>query len=108
MKPGVCFHLLPARKWRHLEPSEKPEMCRVPLDTLCLQIHLLQLGRPDKFLKSALTPPSASAVEESAWPPPSGTNKTSRIRWKAGREVCSSDDSFRHRALVATPCGRVD
>lgn len=65
VKPGVCYHLLNARKWRRIEDFEKPEMLRVPLDSLCLRISLLNLGHPARFLAKALTPPTEAAVRSS-------------------------------------------
>eukprot|EP00443_Scrippsiella_acuminata_P000518 CAMPEP_0115331174 /NCGR_PEP_ID=MMETSP0270-20121206/86174_1 /TAXON_ID=71861 /ORGANISM="Scrippsiella trochoidea, Strain CCMP3099" /LENGTH=793 /DNA_ID=CAMNT_0002751947 /DNA_START=106 /DNA_END=2484 /DNA_ORIENTATION=+ len=65
VKAGVCYHLLNVRKWRRLEEFEKPEMLRVPLDSLCLRISLLNLGHPARFLAKALTPPTEAAVRSS-------------------------------------------
>lgn len=65
VKAGVCYHLVNVRKWRRLEDFEKPEMLRVPLDSLCLRISLLGLGHPAKFLAKALTPPTEAAVRSS-------------------------------------------
>eukprot|EP00434_Breviolum_minutum_P037540 symbB.v1.2.033290.t1/scaffold4112.1/size45921/2 len=39
VKPGVCYHLVNVRRWRRMEDFEKPEMLRVPLDSLCLRVH---------------------------------------------------------------------
>lgn len=65
VKSGVCYHLMNVRKWKRLEDFEKPEMLRVPLDSLCLRISLLKLGHPAKFLAKSLTPPTDAAVRSS-------------------------------------------
>merc|ERR1740121_2552246 len=65
VKAGICYHLLNVRKWRRLEDFEKPEMLRVPLDSLCLRISLLNLGHPARFLAKAITPPTEAAVRSS-------------------------------------------
>ncbi|CAE7770306.1 unnamed protein product [Symbiodinium sp. CCMP2592] len=62
VKPGVCYHMLNVRKWRRLEDFERPEMLRVPLDSLCLRVSLMGLGHPAKFLAKAITPPTDAAV----------------------------------------------
>lgn len=40
-----------------------PEMVRVPLEELALQIHLLNLGPAGDFLATVLQPPPEAAVE---------------------------------------------
>lgn len=62
VKPGVCYHLVNVRKWRRMDDFEKPEMLRVPLDSLCLRVSLMGLGHPAKVLSKAITPPSDAAV----------------------------------------------
>eukprot|EP00927_Polykrikos_kofoidii_P076815 TRINITY_DN73840_c0_g1_i1.p1 TRINITY_DN73840_c0_g1~~TRINITY_DN73840_c0_g1_i1.p1 ORF type:complete len:1800 (+),score=403.34 TRINITY_DN73840_c0_g1_i1:624-5402(+) len=62
VKAGVCYHLLNVRKWCRLDNFEKPEMLRVPLDSLCLRVSLMGMGHPAKVLARAITPPSDSAV----------------------------------------------
>jgi ATP-dependent RNA helicase DHX29 len=41
---------------------QAPEMVRVPLEELALQIHLLGLGRAAAFLETVLQPPPQAAV----------------------------------------------
>ena len=43
--------------------TQAPEMVRVPLEELVLQIHLLGLGRAAAFLATVLQPPPAAAVD---------------------------------------------
>lgn len=62
VKPGVCYHLVNVRRWRRMEDFEKPEMLRVPLDSLCLRVSLMGLGHPAKILAKAITPPTDAAV----------------------------------------------
>lgn len=45
-----------------MDPQTTPEIKRVPLEELILQIELLQLGDPKHFLSRALTPPKTNAV----------------------------------------------
>jgi ATP-dependent RNA helicase DHX29 len=40
-----------------------PEIMRVPLEELVLQIHLLELGRAAEFLPELLQPPPQKAVD---------------------------------------------
>eukprot|EP00929_Paragymnodinium_shiwhaense_P090472 TRINITY_DN50669_c0_g1_i1.p1 TRINITY_DN50669_c0_g1~~TRINITY_DN50669_c0_g1_i1.p1 ORF type:complete len:1724 (+),score=429.05 TRINITY_DN50669_c0_g1_i1:83-5173(+) len=65
VKPGVCYHLLNVRKWRRIDDFEKPEMLRVPLDSLCLRVSLMGMGHPAKVLAKAITPPTEAAVVSS-------------------------------------------
>lgn len=44
VRAGVCWHLVTSSRMEKLEPFQIPEMRRVPLDELCLQIRLLKLG----------------------------------------------------------------
>eukprot|EP00928_Gymnodinium_smaydae_P039467 TRINITY_DN26960_c0_g1_i1.p1 TRINITY_DN26960_c0_g1~~TRINITY_DN26960_c0_g1_i1.p1 ORF type:complete len:1213 (-),score=240.06 TRINITY_DN26960_c0_g1_i1:341-3829(-) len=62
VKAGVCYHLVNVRKWRRMDDFEKPEMLRVPLDSLCLRVSLMNMGHPAKVLAKAITPPSDAAV----------------------------------------------
>ena len=44
-------------------PVQAPEMVRVPLEELVLQIHLLGLGPAGQFLERVLEPPPKASVE---------------------------------------------
>jgi HrpA-like RNA helicase len=44
VRAGLCWHLVTSQRMEKLEPFQLPEMRRVPLDELCLQIRLLKLG----------------------------------------------------------------
>lgn len=58
VQPGFCWSLVAKDRYIHLQDFQDPEMLRVPLDSLVLQIRVLQLGDPRVFLKLALDPPS--------------------------------------------------
>ena len=63
VREGYCFHLYSSRKERALADFATPEISRVPLDALCLQIKILKLGDVRAFLKRAIEPPNEAAVD---------------------------------------------
>ncbi|KAL9309993.1 DExH-box ATP-dependent RNA helicase DExH7 [Arabidopsis thaliana] len=63
VKPGICFSLYTRYRFEKLmRPYQVPEMLRMPLVELCLQIKLLGLGHIKPFLSKALEPPSEGAM----------------------------------------------
>lgn len=62
VQEGYCFHLYSSQKENTLSPFVVPEIKRVPLDALCLQIKILKLGDVREFLRNALEPPPEAAV----------------------------------------------
>ncbi|CAI9103779.1 OLC1v1002330C1 [Oldenlandia corymbosa var. corymbosa] len=63
VKPGMCFSLYTKHRYEKLmRPYQIPEMLRMPLVELCLQIKLLSLGRIKPFLLKALEPPSEETI----------------------------------------------
>ncbi|KAJ9552389.1 hypothetical protein OSB04_016434 [Centaurea solstitialis] len=63
VKPGICFCLYTRHRFEKLmRPFQLPEMLRMPLVELCLQIKLLSLGRVMPFLQKALEPPTEEAI----------------------------------------------
>ncbi|XP_076921009.1 DExH-box ATP-dependent RNA helicase DExH7, chloroplastic-like [Bidens hawaiensis] len=63
VKPGICFCLYTRYRFEKLmRPFQLPEMLRMPLVELCLQIKLLSLGRIMPFLQKALEPPTEEAI----------------------------------------------
>lgn len=50
VRPGVCFRMFPRYYLDKLDPHTIPEMHRVALDSLCLQVKLLKLGSIVDFL----------------------------------------------------------
>ncbi|RDY13770.1 DExH-box ATP-dependent RNA helicase DExH7, chloroplastic, partial [Mucuna pruriens] len=64
VKPGVCFCLYTRHRFEKLmRPYQVPEMLRMPLVELCLQIKLLSLGYIKPFLSEALEPPKVEAMD---------------------------------------------
>ncbi|XP_019173848.1 PREDICTED: DExH-box ATP-dependent RNA helicase DExH7, chloroplastic isoform X2 [Ipomoea nil] len=63
VKPGICFCLYTHYRYEKLmRPYQIPEMLRMPLVELCLQIKLLSLGNIKIFLSKALEPPKEEAI----------------------------------------------
>nr|GFB26351.1 DExH-box ATP-dependent RNA helicase DExH7, chloroplastic-like [Tanacetum cinerariifolium] len=63
VKPGICFCLYTRHRFEKLmRPFQLPEMLRMPLVELCLQIKLLSLGLIVPFLQKALEPPTEEAI----------------------------------------------
>ncbi|GMI87912.1 hypothetical protein like AT1G58060 [Hibiscus trionum] len=63
VKPGICFCLYTRHRFEKLmRPYQVPEMLRMPLVELCLQIKLLNLGQMKPFLSKALEPPKEEAM----------------------------------------------
>ncbi|XP_058752739.1 DExH-box ATP-dependent RNA helicase DExH7, chloroplastic isoform X2 [Vicia villosa] len=64
VKPGICFRLYTRYRFEKLmRPYQVPEMLRMPLVELCLQIKLLCLGYIKSFLSMALEPPKIEAID---------------------------------------------
>ncbi|CAM6089460.1 unnamed protein product [Calypogeia fissa] len=64
VQAGNCFCLYTGNRFEKLlRPFQLPEILRVPLVELCLQIKLLRLGSISSFLERALEPPKADAVQ---------------------------------------------
>lgn len=63
VREGKCYSLF-TRDCHdaRMAPFQVPEIMRVPLEELVLQIHLLELGRAAEFLPEALQPPPDKAV----------------------------------------------
>ncbi|KAK9789768.1 hypothetical protein WJX73_007283 [Symbiochloris irregularis] len=63
VQPGTCFRLYPRRLHDEaFEDHAAPELLRVPLEGLCLQVKGLQLGAVQTFLAKAMNPPNTLAV----------------------------------------------
>ncbi|KAK9842413.1 hypothetical protein WJX84_005272 [Apatococcus fuscideae] len=64
VQEGMCFSLFTRQRFEHqMRKFQAPEMVRVPLEELVLQIHLLRLGKAYAFLQRVLEPPPAKSVE---------------------------------------------
>lgn len=59
--PGVCFRLYEDAEYRALAPYATPEIQRVPLDTLVLQ--MLSMGLPDARKFPFIEPPAPESLE---------------------------------------------
>uniref|UniRef100_A0A2C9V5D8 RNA helicase n=1 Tax=Manihot esculenta TaxID=3983 RepID=A0A2C9V5D8_MANES len=63
VKPGTCFCLYTCHRYEKvMRPYQVPEMLRMPLVELCLQIKILSLGHIKPFLSKALEPPKDEAM----------------------------------------------
>ncbi|KAL6067310.1 DEAH (Asp-Glu-Ala-Asp/His) box polypeptide 57 [Balamuthia mandrillaris] len=62
VQPGVCFHLFTSVKHQKLRDFQLPEMLRVPLEELALQIRFLELGSVAEFLSKAIEAPPTKAI----------------------------------------------
>ena len=66
VRPGVAYHLYSTPTYQHeMAEYQLPEMLRVGLEDLVLQVMLLDLGEPSVFLTKAVDPPSALAIRNS-------------------------------------------
>ncbi|CAM9664605.1 unnamed protein product, partial [Hapterophycus canaliculatus] len=66
VRPGVCFHMCSSGTFQDtISEFQLPEMLRVSLDDMVLQILLLDKGDPAEFLASAVNPPTELAVSNS-------------------------------------------
>ncbi|RLO13803.1 hypothetical protein DYB28_004831 [Aphanomyces astaci] len=50
LRPGVCYRLFSTKQFHKMAPQPTPEIHRVSLEPLCLQIQALELGPIDAFL----------------------------------------------------------
>lgn len=65
VREGIVYHLFSSHTFDDMEDYQLPEMLRVGLEDLVLQILLLDLGELTSFLAKALNPPSALALRNS-------------------------------------------
>ncbi|KAG7344957.1 ATP-dependent helicase HrpA [Nitzschia inconspicua] len=66
VRPGIAYHLFSTHTHdSDLQEYQLPEMLRVGIEDLVLQILVLDLGEPTAFLKKALDPPSDLALSNS-------------------------------------------
>ncbi|KAA0176650.1 hypothetical protein FNF27_01931 [Cafeteria roenbergensis] len=62
-RPGVCYRMYPRAMWGQLPPHSVPEIKRVALESLCLQVRVLGLGSVRGFLGRCMDPPSPAHVD---------------------------------------------
>ncbi|CAJ1935709.1 unnamed protein product [Cylindrotheca closterium] len=66
VRPGIAYHLFSSHTHdKSLEDYQLPEMLRVGIEDIVLQILILDLGEPTSFLSKALNPPSDLAMSNS-------------------------------------------
>jgi ATP-dependent RNA helicase DHX57 len=65
VREGFCFRLYTEAQFEKLRDHQICEMHRVPLESLVLQITLLNLGDEMEYLSKALSPPEERAVKAS-------------------------------------------
>lgn len=64
VRHGHCYCLYTRHRFEKLmRPFQVPEILRVPLVELCLQIKYLSLGNIASFLQKAIEPPKADAID---------------------------------------------
>jgi ATP-dependent RNA helicase DHX36 len=66
VRPGVAYHMYSSHTFEHeMQDYQLPEMLRVGLEDLVLQILILDLGEPSRFLGRALNPPTELSMRNS-------------------------------------------
>ncbi|KAL3807673.1 hypothetical protein ACHAXA_000319, partial [Cyclostephanos tholiformis] len=64
VKPGYCWHLFSTHTYdKVLDDYQLPEIMRVGLEDLVLQILVLDLGEPNQFLGKAVDPPTELSIK---------------------------------------------
>ena len=64
VKPGYCWHLFSTHTHdKDLDDYQLPEIMRVGLEDLVLQILVLDLGEPNHFLGKAVDPPTELSIK---------------------------------------------
>jgi hypothetical protein len=64
VQPGHAFFTFTRARKEQMDAYQTPEILRVPLSELCLQLKVLELGEPAVFLAKAPQPPSPEAVQQ--------------------------------------------
>ena len=67
VRPGHCWRMYSAEFLisSFVEDNSAPEIKRVPLEEVVLQVLFLKLGLPDHFLGQCLEPPAMSQIKSS-------------------------------------------
>ncbi|KAM7541510.1 hypothetical protein Aperf_G00000039513 [Anoplocephala perfoliata] len=94
--PGVCFRFFKEEEYNEFQPFTTPEIRRVPLDLLALQ--MMAMGLPDVKRFPFIEPPEAKSLDEAL--------ETLVLHGAAVRLVSKTDDSTSER-IVITPLGRL-
>jgi len=61
--PGVCYRLFSEEEYTKMDPYSTPEIQRVPLDSLLLQ--MVAMGLPDARKFPFIEPPAPESIENS-------------------------------------------
>ncbi|KAM7497850.1 hypothetical protein LguiA_022264 [Lonicera macranthoides] len=62
-QPGICYHLYSKLRAASLPDFQLPEIMRIPIEELCLQVKLIDPDcKIDDFLKKTLDPPVAETI----------------------------------------------
>jgi ATP-dependent RNA helicase DHX34 len=61
--PGVCYRLYSEEEYEAMNPYTTPEILRVPLDSLLLQ--MVAMGLPDARRFPFIEAPSSESIEQS-------------------------------------------
>ena len=61
---GYCFSLITKNRLQKLDANLKPEILRTSLQSMMLQIKVLEMGSIDSFFEKALTSPPKAAIYE--------------------------------------------
>ena len=65
VQPGVCWRVYSSRRFAEdLEEYQSPEVLRVPLDALCLQVKAIIPSALAPTLRKLISPPQARAVDK--------------------------------------------
>lgn len=64
VQPGICYHLYSRARKMLLEQQQTPEILRERLESVILQLKILQLGYVEKFLSELMDPPSSEAIHK--------------------------------------------
>ncbi|XP_046556781.1 LOW QUALITY PROTEIN: ATP-dependent RNA helicase dhx29-like [Haliotis rubra] len=62
VQEGFCFRLYTKQMYENFRPFTVPELLRVPLEELCLNIMKCKFGKPVEFLCRAMDPPQSVVV----------------------------------------------
>ena len=63
VQPGICYHLFTRAREMAMESYLLPEILRVRLDQVILNIKIMELGSVDTFLSKVMDPPEPESVK---------------------------------------------
>ncbi|XP_011502904.1 PREDICTED: ATP-dependent RNA helicase DHX36 [Ceratosolen solmsi marchali] len=65
VQPGICYHLYTKARAETLDQYPLPEILRIRLEEIILQIKILQIGKVDTFLATMLDAPDPKTISVS-------------------------------------------